>query len=83
MSRRFEFYYQTNKKVIDKMKYVIKGVPIGEIDGLKSNMYSLTTMNNKEFKRTTGFNKSILSSNIRHKQYVYTLFRKEKIRNTK
>ena len=46
------FYDPLNKKEIGKMKDEVKGNIINEIVGLKSKMYSLVTIDDKEIKKT-------------------------------
>ena len=55
---------------------MIKGIPIDQIVGLKSKMYSLVAENNKKIKKPDGFNISVVGS-MRHKEYVDVLFRKK------
>ena len=47
-SKDSKFYGSANKKVISRMKYEIKEVPTVGHAGLKSKIYSLVTLNNKE-----------------------------------
>ena len=47
-----QFYDPLNKKEIGKMKDEVKGNIINEIVGLKSKMYSLVTIDDKEIKKT-------------------------------
>ena len=46
------FYDPLNKKEIGKMKDEVTGNIINEIVGLKSKMYSLVTIDDKEIKKT-------------------------------
>ena len=63
-----------NKKVIGKMKDKFKGKIINELVGLKSKMYSLISIDNKEVTKAKGVNKK-----IRHKEFVDVLFNRKVI----
>ena len=52
------------------------GVKIIEFIGLKSKMYSLISVDDKEVNKAKGINK-----NLRHKEYHYVLFNKKVIRH--
>ena len=52
-----KFYDSTNKKVVGKMKDEFKGQIITELIGLKSKMYTLTSIDNKEISKAKGVNK--------------------------
>ena len=52
-----KFYDSTNKKALGKMKDEFKGQIITEFTGLKSKMYSLTRIDNKEVSKAKGENK--------------------------
>ena len=65
-----------NKKVIGKMKDEFKGKIISEFTGLKSEMYSLISVDNKEVTKAKGVNKK-----LRHKEFVIVLFNKKVIRH--
>ena len=65
-----------NKKVIGKMKDEFKGKMISEFTGLKSEMYSLISVDNKEVTKAKGVNKK-----LRHKEFVIVLFNKKVIRH--
>ena len=60
-----KFYDSRNEKVFGKMKDKFKGQIINEFIGLKSKMYSLTSIDNKETSKEKGVNKK-----IRHNEYV-------------
>ena len=66
----------TNKKTMGKMKDELKGKVIDKFAGLKSKMYSLTSIDDKEVTKATGVNKK-----IRHKEFVNVLFNKKVIRH--
>ena len=52
-----KFFDPVNKKVIGKMKDEFKGKIISESAGLKSKMYSLISIDNKEVTKAKGVNK--------------------------
>ena len=67
-----KFSDPVNKKVIGKMKDEFKGRIISESVGLKSKMYSLISVDNKEVTKAKGVNKK-----IKHKEFVNALFNKK------
>ena len=69
-----EFYDSTNKKVVGKMKDETAGVPIVELIGLRSKMYSYVKNNEKGNKTAKGIKKNIVKNVIRHEDYKNTLF---------
>ena len=70
------YYDSSNKKTLGKMKDEFDGVKIIEFIGLKSKMYSLISVDDKEVNKAKGINK-----NLRHKEYHYVLFNKKVIRH--
>ena len=50
------FFYETNEKVIDKMKNESEGKIIGESVGLKSKMHSVKNIDSKESNTAKGVN---------------------------
>ena len=56
-----------NKKVIGKIKAEFKGEIISEFGGLKSKMYCLFSVDDKENKKVKGVNKNVMK-NTRHKR---------------
>ena len=75
-----KFFDPVNKKVIGKMKDEDKGRIISEFVGLKSKMYSLVTIDNKEIKNGKGVKINVVK-NTRHKEYLNVLFNKNCIRH--
>ena len=57
-----KFYDSSNKKVLGTMKDEFKGQKVSEFLGLKSKMYSLINVDDKEVSKAKGVNKK-----IRHK----------------
>ena len=55
-SKDSEFFDDTNKKVIGKMKDEYGGVIIDEFAGLKSKMYSIKKIDGKELSTVKGVN---------------------------
>ena len=49
-----KFFHEPNKKVFDKMKDVSEGKIIDEFVGLKSNMYSMKSIDGKESNTAKG-----------------------------
>ena len=70
------YYGSSNKKTLGKMKDEFDGVKIIEFIGLKSKMYSLISVDDKEVNKAKGINK-----NLRHKEYHNVLFNKKVIRH--
>ena len=71
-----KIFDQTNKKVIGKMKDEFRRKIISEFVGLRSKMYSLISVDDKEVTKAKGVNKK-----IRHKEFVDVLFNKKVIRH--
>ena len=71
-----KYYDSTNKKVLGKMKDEFNGVKIVEFAGLKSKMYSLIIIADREVKKAKGMNKK-----LKHEEYVDVLFNKKVIRH--
>ena len=69
-----------NKKVIGKIKDEVKEKIISEFVGLKSKMYSLVTVNNKEIKKAKNEIKMFLKA-LDIKEYIDVLFNKNLIRH--
>ena len=73
-----KYYDSANKKVLGKMKDEFNGVNLFEFVGLKSKMYSLISVDNKELNKAKGINKK-----LRHEEYVDGLFNKKVMRHEK
>ena len=65
-SLKSKFFDPANRKVIGKMKDEFKGKIISEFVGLKSKIYSLIIIDNKEVIKAKGVNKKIRHKVIRH-----------------
>ena len=66
--------------VIGKTKYEVRGNIIDELVGLKSKMYSLVMVYDKEIKKAKGINKDVVD-NIRQIKYVDVLFAQKIMRH--
>ena len=75
-----KFFDPANKKVIGKMKDEFKGKIINEFAGLKSKMYSIVSVDDKENKKANGANKNVVKS-IKHREFVDVLFNKKVMRH--
>ena len=75
-SKESKFYDVSNKNVIDKMKDEMGGKVISEFVGLKSKMYSLVTVDDKEKVRAKGVN-----NKLAHSEFYDVLFDKKVIRH--
>ena len=75
-SQKIVYYDSSNKKVLGKMKDELNGSKIIKFVGLKSNMYSLISSNNKQINKAKGANKK-----LRHNEYVSALFKKKVVRH--
>ena len=71
-----EFYDPANKKVLGKMKDEFKGQIISEFVALKSKMYSLISVDDKEVSKAKRVTKK-----IRYKEFADVLFNKKVIRH--
>ena len=64
------------KKVLGKMKDEFNGIKIVEVVGLKSKMYSLISVDDREVNKEKGINKK-----LRHEEYVDVFFNKKVVRH--
>ena len=71
-----KYYDRTNKKVLIKMKDEFNGVKIIEFVRLKSKMYSLINVYDREVNKAKGINKK-----LRHEEYVDVLLNKKVVRH--
>ena len=70
------YYDPTNLSVLGKMKDELKGVPISDFIGSKSEMYSLISVDDEEVSKAKGVNKK-----MKHKGFVGVLFNRKLIRH--
>ena len=73
-----KYYDSTNKKVLGKVKDEFNGVKIIEFVGLKSKMYSLISVDDREVNKAKGIKKK-----LRHEEYVHILFNEKVVRHYK
>ena len=73
------YFDKTNKKVIGKFKDEAAGVPVCEIVGLRSKMYSYIKDNKKGAKTAKGIKKNIIKNELTHINYKETLFDKKQM----
>ena len=71
-----KYYDSTNKKVLGKMKDEFNGVNVIEFFELKSKMYLLISVDDREVNKAKGINKK-----LRHEKYVDVLFNKKVLRH--
>ena len=64
-----KYYDSSNKEVLSKMKDEFNGAKIVEFVGLKSKMYSLLSVDDKQVNKAKGINKK-----LRHEEYADVLF---------
>ena len=74
-----KFFDLAKKKVIGEMKVEVKVKIISEFVGLKSNMYSLIYVNDKEIEKAKGVNKNVCQK-IRHDVLLNKKLIKNKIK---
>lgn len=68
-----------NKRVIGKFKDEAAGMPIRELIGLRSKMYSYVKDNGKNEKTAKGVRKYVIKKNIAHDNYKDCLLNGKKI----
>ena len=61
-SAKLNYYDDSNKLVIGKMKYETSDVTIKEFVGLKPKMYSFLLDDSSEHKETKGLNKNVVAT---------------------
>ena len=76
-----EYYDDSNKLYIGKMKDVTAGVAIKEYVGLKPKMYSFLLDDNNEHKKAKGVNRNVVAA-ISHSKYKDVLLNYKCIRHT-
>ena len=70
---------KSNKKVIDKFKDEVGGIPIVEFVGLISKMYSYMKDKEKGGKTAKGIKKNVIKKNIRHENYKDALLNNKQL----
>ena len=78
-STKSEYYDDSNKLVIGKMKEKTRGVVIKEFVGLKPKMYSFLVDNNQH-KKAKGVNRNVVAT-ISHNEYKDALLNKKCLRH--
>ena len=74
-----QFFDATNKKVIGKFKDEAAGIPITELVGLRSKMYSYIKDNNNGGKTAKGIKKNVIKKEIQHSDYKDVLFNEKQL----
>ena len=72
----YVYYDSPNKKLLGKMKDEFNRIKISEFVGLKSKIYSLISVDNKEINKAKEINKKLT-----HKEYIDVLFNKKIVRH--
>ena len=75
-------YSEDNKKVVGKMKDECAGRLIAEYVGLRPKMYSILEADGGNIKKAKGVKRSVVSNEIRHKDYNEALFDKKTFRHS-
>ena len=75
-SKDSKYHDISNKKVLGKMKDELNGTKTVEFVGLKSKMYSLISVDDKEVNKARGVNKK-----LKHNEYLDVLFNKKVVRH--
>ena len=71
------YYDSSDKNLLGKMKDGFNGVKAIEFIGLKSKMYSMISVDNKEVNKAKG-----VSKKLRHTEYIDVLFNKKVVRHS-
>ena len=71
-----KYYDSTNKKVLGKVKDEFNGIKIVEFVGLKSKIYSLISVDEREVNKAKGIN-----IKLKHEDYVDAFFNKKVVRH--
>ena len=80
-SAKSEYYNNSNKLVVGKMKDVITGVAIEEFVGSKPKMYSCLVDDNSEHEKAKGINKNVVAL-ISHNEYKDVLLNEKFLRHS-
>ena len=80
-STRSEYYDNSNKLVVGKMKDETAGVSIEEFVRLKPEMYSYLVDDNSEYQKAKGVNKNVVPT-ITHNDYKDVLLNKKCLRHS-
>ena len=67
------YFDKTNKKVIGKFRDEAAGVPICEVVGLRSKMYSYIKDNQSGGRTAKGIKKNVIKNDLKHENYKKTL----------
>ena len=74
-----KYFDDFNKKVIGKFKDETHGIPITELIGLRSKMYSYIKDNYQEHKTAKGIKKKVINNDINHQNYKETLLNNQQL----
>ena len=80
-STKSQYYDNSNKLVVGKMKDETTGVAIEGFVGLKPKMYSYLVDDNSKHKKAKGVNKTVVGT-IGHNEYKHVLLNKKCLRKS-
>ena len=73
------YFDKSNKKVTGKFKDEVSGIPINEVIGLMSNLYSYIKDTDECGKTAKGIKKNAINKDIEHENYKDVLFNNKQV----